>query len=328
MRGAAARGIVSRRALRATALAGVLLLLAGCQTPPEPDLNGTPCIEEGAVSSEVRASGELFTVPAVEFDAGLSAESTERSVLVEGSGPEIALGSLVTLDYVAYNARTGELLEQTGYGAAGLAFTQLEIDTPTTTPGLRRALLCAAEGSRIVAIIPAADAIGYPERKAGIEPDDSIVFVIDIISVARDRAHGEAVAPVEGLPTVTVLEDGQPLIDIPDGVPPPPTLQMAVIQDGPGPVVRESATVTVKYRGVLWRNGLSFDDNWRSPLRDQRPTHEFLPGFAAALVGQTVGSQVLVVIPPEEGYGKQGDQSRAITGTDTLVYVIDILATT
>ena len=48
-----------------------------------------------------------------------------------------------------------------------------------------------------------------------------------------------------------------------------------------------------------------------------------VPGFAQALEGQTVGSQVMVVVPPDSGYGDaaQGE----IPANSTLVFVIDIL---
>ena len=48
-----------------------------------------------------------------------------------------------------------------------------------------------------------------------------------------------------------------------------------------------------------------------------------VPGFAQALEGQTVGSQIHAVIPPELGYGAEG--SGTIPGDATLVFVIDIL---
>ncbi|WP_284255574.1 FKBP-type peptidyl-prolyl cis-trans isomerase [Pseudolysinimonas kribbensis] len=51
-----------------------------------------------------------------------------------------------------------------------------------------------------------------------------------------------------------------------------------------------------------------------------------IPGFAKALVGQKVGSQVIVMIPPADGYGSGGSPEVGIKGTDTLVFVIDILA--
>jgi peptidylprolyl isomerase len=35
---------------------------------------------------------------------------------------------------------------------------------------------------------------------------------------------------------------------------------------------------------------------------------------------------VLVVIPPDKGYGEAGNANAGISGTDTLVFVVDILA--
>ncbi len=49
-------------------------------------------------------------------------------------------------------------------------------------------------------------------------------------------------------------------------------------------------------------------------------------GWDDGLVGQTVGSRVLLAIPPELGYGKTGNEDAGISGTDTLYFVVDILA--
>ena len=38
-----------------------------------------------------------------------------------------------------------------------------------------------------------------------------------------------------------------------------------------------------------------------------------------------VGSRVLLVVPPADGYGPDGNPPK-IAGTDTLVFVVDILA--
>ena len=50
-----------------------------------------------------------------------------------------------------------------------------------------------------------------------------------------------------------------------------------------------------------------------------------LPGLESALIGQKVGSRVLAVIPPAQGYGTSGNSQLGITGTTTLVFVIDVL---
>jgi FKBP-type peptidyl-prolyl cis-trans isomerase len=50
-----------------------------------------------------------------------------------------------------------------------------------------------------------------------------------------------------------------------------------------------------------------------------------LPGLETALIGKKVGSRVLAVIPPAQAYGTSGNSQLGITGTTTLVFVIDVL---
>ena len=51
-----------------------------------------------------------------------------------------------------------------------------------------------------------------------------------------------------------------------------------------------------------------------------------IPGFQKGLTGVKVGSRVMIVIPPSLGYGSAGQSSVGIKGTDTLVFVVDVLA--
>jgi peptidylprolyl isomerase len=39
-----------------------------------------------------------------------------------------------------------------------------------------------------------------------------------------------------------------------------------------------------------------------------------------------VGSRVLLVIPPKDAYGSAGQSQAGIKGTDTLVFVVDIIS--
>ena len=51
-----------------------------------------------------------------------------------------------------------------------------------------------------------------------------------------------------------------------------------------------------------------------------------IAGWVKGLAGQKVGSQILLVVPPSDGYGADGAPSAGIAGTDTLVFVVDLLA--
>ena len=48
-------------------------------------------------------------------------------------------------------------------------------------------------------------------------------------------------------------------------------------------------------------------------------------GWDERLVGRTVGSRVILEIPPNKGYGAKGNKDAGIKGTDTLFFVVDIL---
>lgn len=100
-----------------------------------------------------------------------------------------------------------------------------------------------------------------------------------------------------------------------------------MLKQGDGAEVADGDTVTVQYQGVNWRTGKVFDQSWTRGAPSQFATNQVIKGFTKALVGQKVGSQVIAVIPPDMGYGAAGSESAGIKGTDTLVFVVDILAT-
>ena len=52
-----------------------------------------------------------------------------------------------------------------------------------------------------------------------------------------------------------------------------------------------------------------------------------LPGLQTALDGKKMGSRVLAVLPPKYGYGTSGNTQVGVTGTDTLVFVVDMIKT-
>ncbi|WP_323825705.1 FKBP-type peptidyl-prolyl cis-trans isomerase, partial [Pseudomonas aeruginosa] len=67
--------------------------------------------------------------------------------------------------------------------------------------------------------------------------------------------------------------------------------------------------VIVQYTGALYDGGTVFDSSWTNGAPAEFATTGVVPGFRKALEGQTVGSQVLVVMPASDGYGDQGQGS-------------------
>jgi peptidylprolyl isomerase len=96
---------------------------------------------------------------------------------------------------------------------------------------------------------------------------------------------------------------------------------------GAGAEVEAGQTITVHYTGVTWDDGKVFDSSWTSgsPASFEIGTGAVIAGWDEGLVGQTVGSQVLLVVPPAKGY-PDGSPDGSIQAGDTIVFVVDILA--
>ena len=108
----------------------------------------------------------------------------------------------------------------------------------------------------------------------------------------------------------------------------PKTLRVRTLIKGRGPKVTKGEFIVVQYRGVIWRTKKAFDSTWsrRQPFGTTIGVGQVIEGWDKGLVGQTVGSRVLLVIPPADGYGPAGVPSAGIKGTDTIVFAVDILA--
>lgn len=106
----------------------------------------------------------------------------------------------------------------------------------------------------------------------------------------------------------------------------PAGLVVEVLSEGTGPVVTAGRTITVQYHGQIW-NGAVFDSSFTrgAPASFPIGVGMVIAGWDQGLVGKNVGSRVLLSIPPEKGYGRRGMPQAGIGGTDTLVFVVDIL---
>ena len=107
--------------------------------------------------------------------------------------------------------------------------------------------------------------------------------------------------------------------------PPPEDLVVQPLLRGSGPQVQPGQVIIVQYQGVAWSDGTVFDSSWEPgelPTPFPIGVNSVLPGWDLGLVEQTVGSQVLLVVPPSLGFGA-GDTELA---DETLVFVVDILA--
>ncbi|MDR3116308.1 MAG: FKBP-type peptidyl-prolyl cis-trans isomerase [Bifidobacteriaceae bacterium] len=108
----------------------------------------------------------------------------------------------------------------------------------------------------------------------------------------------------------------------------PESFEVAELTTGTGPVVTSGSTIEVNYHGQIWQRLEVFDSSFYNEETVKFPigVGSVIRGWDEGLVGKTVGSRVLLIIPPEYGYGKDGMLQAGIFPEDVLVFVVDIIA--
>ena len=314
---------MSRRlttALSAAVLASALVLSAcGEEQATTPS---------AAISAVTVGGSDSAKAPTVTVKAPLEVTTTESKVVKEGTGAAVTADDLVSIQAVIVNGTDGKVAHSTWEtGPVGLDLGAQDLFTSfkSQLPGKK-------VGSRVLITSTPADAFGDTgNEQIGVKKDDPIVFVVDLVSASKvlKQAEGKAVAPKKGLPTVTMNEGKPATITVPKGAKAPTKTVVQPLIEGTGPEVKKGQTVRVAYTGALWKDGSVFDS---SANRPEQPYFDFplgqgqvIKGWDNGLEGQKVGSRVLLVIPPADGYGDAGSPPK-ISGKDTLVFVVDILA--
>lgn len=285
---------------------------------PSPSPSPTRSVAPSSDLSLIKVS-EAET-PEVTVPAPWGINSTQAKVLKPGGDQKLTSSSVITIDYVGVNGTTGETFDSS-YQRGEPATFSLE----GVVAGFQKGLEGQAVGSRVLIAMPSED--GYPDGSpdGSIQPGDSIIFVVDILSANFDDATGETVTPAAGLPTVT-MTDGKPELTVPAGAKAPGTLAVQPLIKGPGAAVIAESTIQVRYRAWTYADGKLWQDAWQP---QEGPVADLIPGWSEGLIGQTAGSRVLLVVPPDKAYPDGLPQATpSLAPGQTLVYVLDLLNVT
>lgn len=327
------------RALLTTALPIALvtaLALTGCSAGSDVanggngsgEGNGTTtagdCVASGAASDAVKVEGEPGGELTLTIGDMPKASGIERTVVTEGEGEQAQTGQGVVVVSSAFNGNDGSLLQ--ALPAQGIVLTEGE---QQLAPWDNAAAACAVPGQRVVLAGTAAD-FSLQADQIGLTDDDNLVFVTDVLGVEDllPKAEGEAKPATESYPTVELADDGAPEITVPKDAKAPEKLSIETLIEGAGDEVQSGDIVFVNYRGIIWSTGEEFDSSWSRGTPIAFPTTGVIGGFKEALEGKTVGSQIISVVPAEDGgYGGAQLESMGHKADDVMVFVLDILGT-
>nr|WP_306255052.1 FKBP-type peptidyl-prolyl cis-trans isomerase [Ornithinimicrobium cryptoxanthini] len=260
----------------------------------------------------------------------MSVAETSVQEIEAGEGETTTAEQDVELRYLAVNGTTGEEILSTFPTDETVV---MSLSNPNLLPGFLNGLVGTKPGQSMILAMSPQDAFGAAgNAQLGIGPNDTVIFYVEVVKATTPltQAEGEAVEPVEGLPTVEADGTSPATITIPEGEEPPSELVVQPLIKGEGAEIQAGQQVRMQYTGVQWSDGELFDTS----LQEGREAFEtvigagqVIQGWDEGLVGQTVGSRVLLVIPPAMGYGAaQEDGPGYELKDETLVFVVDILA--
>jgi peptidylprolyl isomerase len=321
------------RRLLSVALVAAAVTLAGCgssnsssassgDTPSSTSTSGSTATSAGFDS--VSFAGAVGTDATVKFDGAITNATDATKVVTSGKGDKVAAGDSLIIQTVIADGTTGKTVAS--------SYQDKQPQVVSLTPQVQKVFLDALQGqtvgSRVAVLAPASEIFGASgNTQLGIGPTDSVVIVFDILGKPLTKPDGKQHKAPAWAPKMVKTKGVISGFDF-GGVPKPDgKLHSANLFDGTGPVVKKGQTIFARYLGEVYKGKKPFDQNFDgdAPATFEIGAGHVIPGWDKTLVGQHVGSEVLLEIPPADGYGKKGNSQAGIKGTDTLYFVIDIV---
>jgi peptidylprolyl isomerase len=293
-----------------------LLLLPGCGS-------------DDSDSALPQVSGEFGQKPTVKLPKGEPSKTLEAKILTEGS--EVKKGQLLVAHYLGETWRDGKVFDNSYDKKAAAGFP---IGVGKVIPGWDEKLVGVKAGSRVLLSIPPDKGYGAQgQPSAGIKGDDTLVFVVDVLG-SYDTTAAASGKVVGGGGTDGVKVTGgpgrKPTLTVDKGEKAPGKLITRTLIEGSGPAVTKGQTVVQQYVAASWSTGKPLDSTWdrqdgAMPVAIPVDSTDLLPGWRTALADAKVGSRILAVLPPDQGFGKAGKSDVGVPPNETIVLVIDVL---
>ncbi|MEU3216134.1 FKBP-type peptidyl-prolyl cis-trans isomerase [Streptomyces sp. NPDC006971] len=300
--------------------------LAGLLVVPLLLLTGA-CGNDNGTASEfpaITAGAKFGEKPTLSKGSGNPPKELKTKVLSQGDGPEVKNGEAVQVNYLGQSWDSDKPFDN----SFDRKPFDLTLGAGMVIQGWDKGLVGKKVGSRVQLVIP--PDLGYGAQGQGdIKPNSTLVFVVDILKATQIpvSAKGTEVAQDDvGLPKVGTNTDGKaPKVTIPSKSTPPSKLVSNYVLESKGEVVKDTDSVIVHYVGLVWKDGKTFDSTYTTGRTQTFPLSQVtLKGLKNGLVGKKIGSRVLLVVPPDQGFGDQAQQT--IPAKSTLVFAVDLLA--
>ncbi|MCX8644102.1 FKBP-type peptidyl-prolyl cis-trans isomerase [Bifidobacterium sp. B4081] len=271
----------------------------------------------GDTMQGVSASGKLGSKPDISFKTPFKVENQTHQVIQKGDGEVIRDGDRVCTRSLALDAKTGKVINSTW-----------DKSSPECSIVISKKSIPAYYDTFKGLKVNSTVAVGIDESGSGSSSQATSSYIMALTFVSRSknltRAQGQKVTDLPSdLPKISLDDKGKPSLDL-NGYQPKGGLVVQPLIKGKGAKVGQHQSVSANYTGWLASDGKQFDSSWDRGQASDFSLDQVVKGWQQGLAGQTVGSQVLLIVPPDLGYGSQ--QQQKIPANSTLIFVVDILA--
>ena len=301
----------SKRLLGAVIALALCLGLSACGGNSDGDGHS------GDTMQGVSASGKLGSKPDISFKTPFKVENQTHQVIQKGDGEVIRDGDRVCTRSLALDAKTGKVINSTW-----------DKSSPECSIVISKKSIPAYYDTFKGLKVNSTVAVGIDESGSGSSSQATSSYIMALTFVSRSknltRAQGQKVTDLPSdLPKISLDDKGKPSLDL-NGYQPKGGLVVQPLIKGKGSKVGQHQSVSANYTGWLASDGKQFDSSWDRGQASDFSLDQVVKGWQQGLAGQTVGSQVLLIVPPDLGYGSQ--QQQKIPANSTLIFVVDILA--
>lgn len=308
-----------RRILLVSVAAG--LLLVGCGSSDGGSDTGTDNGPAGDIDQVTVSGGGT---PEVTVPKGFTTKKTTTKVVDAGPGDEVYAGDTVQAHYIAVNGRTGKQFDTSFATGTAPAVT---LSANTTTGGIMKGLVGQKVGSRLVVAIAPKDGFGRDQAQYDLKAGDTMVFLFDIVS---KYPEGKATPLPMSLPSLKLDDKGHPtgFKNTDDMAKKQTKESIHVVNQGTGAVVESGQSLLANYVGQVYGTDTVFDESWTKGPQQPFVLAEgsVIACWSDLLIGQKLGSRVVVTCPADKAYADQPPAGSAIKAGDTLIFVVDLLA--
>ncbi|MFT4657901.1 MAG: FKBP-type peptidyl-prolyl cis-trans isomerase [Candidatus Aldehydirespiratoraceae bacterium] len=295
------------------------LSLAACSGSDDADTVAYTVANEADTIEESEDADVTDTLPAVEAppsnpdkpEVELPSElPTElvRTVLTEGTGDAAEAGDTVIVDYVGVRSVDGVEFDAS-YDREPFP---VSLGTGSVIQGWDDGLVGAQAGEQVQLDIPSDLAYGDAARSEVIRENEALTFVIDVRAVIKSADPADAPTA----PGVT-LSVGEGVADT----------EFKDLVVGDGATLEIGNTAVIRYVNFRGDNGVAIETNWSSDPVQVPYSEDLLSGLLEGMEGMNVGGRRAITVPPEDGFGEEGNPQGGLPAGTDMIFVIELVGT-